>query len=98
MGKKPRIHIIATQHLDVAWLWTRVPYGEELMRQCLERAVEMVQADPGVGFKFSRSTAWSFWVIEQKYPQLFEKVRKCVANGEIELCGGEWVEPDHLNS
>ena len=38
-----RVHVIATQHLDVAWLWERVPHGEELMRDCFRRAVEMIE-------------------------------------------------------
>jgi Fic family protein len=58
-----RVHVIATQHLDVAWLWARAPYGEELMRQCFERAIEMIEADPTGSFVFSRSTAWSFRVV-----------------------------------
>lgn len=91
-----RVHVIATQHLDVAWLWTRSPYGEELMRQCFERAVEMIHTHRDVRFVFSRSTAWSFWIVEQRYPELFKTVRELVADGRIELCGGEWVEPDHL--
>ncbi len=93
---KPRLHVIATQHLDVAWLWTRAPYGEELMRQCFERAVEIIEADPDGAFIFSRSTVWSFEVVERLYPDLFEKIKKYVAEGRIELCGGEWIEPDHL--
>jgi alpha-mannosidase len=89
-------HVIATQHLDVAWLWARVPAGEDLMRQCLARAVAMVEADPDGVFVFSRSTAWSFWIVQQRAPELFERVRELVRQGRIEVCGGEWVEPDHL--
>lgn len=91
-----RVHVIASQHLDVAWLWTRVPQGEDLMRQCFEMAADMIEADPTGRFVFSRSTAWSFWIVQQRYPQLFERVRQHVASGRLELCGGEWVEPDHL--
>jgi alpha-mannosidase len=90
------VHVIATQHLDVAWLWTRVPQGEDIMRQCFERAIAMIEAYPEHRFVFSRSTAWSFWVVQQRYPALFEKIRKYVQADQIELCGGEWVEPDHL--
>ncbi len=91
-----RVHVIATQHLDVAWRWTRAPYGEELMRQCFERAIEMIEANPEARFVFSRSTVWSFQIVEQHYPALFEKIKTYVISGQIELCGGEWVEPDHL--
>ena len=38
---EPHIHVIATQHLDVAYLWRRHPDGEVLMRQCFERAIEI---------------------------------------------------------
>ena len=93
---RERVHVIATQHLDVAWLWERVAHGEELMRQCFQRAVEMIEAWPEHRFVFSRSTPWSFHILEQRDPELFEKVRKYVASGQIELCGGEWVEPDHM--
>ncbi|MCA1808567.1 MAG: alpha-mannosidase [Kiritimatiellia bacterium] len=94
--KAQRIHAICAQHLDVAWLWPRVPHGEDLMRQCFERAVEMIEAHPGAQFVFSRSTAWSFQVIERQCPELFEKVRLYVRDGRIALCGGQWVEPDHV--
>ncbi|MCX7011879.1 MAG: hypothetical protein NTW86_04815 [Candidatus Sumerlaeota bacterium] len=56
----------------------------------------MIEAWPDSDFVFSRSTAWSFWIMDQRYPELFEKIRRYVAEGRIELCGGEWVEPDHL--
>lgn len=96
MSASPRVHVIATQHLDVAWLWPRVPYGEELMRQVFERAIDLIEADPDGRFVFSRSTVWSYWIIEQRHPDLFEKIKAYVAQGRIELCGGEWVEPDHV--
>ncbi len=94
--QRPHIRIIATQHLDVAYLWPRHPNGEDLMRQCFERAIEMIEADPQARFVFSRSTAWSFHVIEQQHPALFKRVKRYVRLGRIELCGGQWVEPDNI--
>ncbi len=94
MSNEKTIHVIATQHLDVAWLWPRVPDGEDLIRQCFERAVELIEQDSD--FVFSRSTAWSFWIVQHRYPELFQKIKRYVLEGKIELCGGQWVEPDHL--
>ncbi|MFC1454295.1 alpha-mannosidase [Verrucomicrobiota bacterium] len=91
-----RIHVVCAQHLDVAWLWPRVPNGEDLMRQCFERVVEMIEKHPDEDFVFSRSTAWSYHIIEQQCPELFKKVKAYVKKGKIALCGGQWVEPDHL--
>ena len=90
-----KVFVIASQHLDVAWLWERKPHGEELMREVFERAIELAEANPGAGFIMSRSTAWGYSLVEKKYPQLFTKIQKAVADGVIELSGGQWVEPDN---
>lgn len=66
------------------------------MRQCFERAVAMIEAHPEIPFIFSRSTAWSFHIVEQQCPALFKKVKHYVQQGRIALCGGQWVEPDHM--
>lgn len=98
-NKKPeslkKVFVIATQHLDVAWLWNRVPHGEDLMMEVLARSVELAEENPEAKFIMSRSTAWGFSIVEKKYPRLFAKVQKAVANGSIELSGGQWVEPDN---
>lgn len=90
------IHIIPTQHLDVAWLWKRTPEGEELMRACFERALELIAADPTGTFVFSRSTAWSFAIVEERWPELFKRVAAAVRAGRVEPCGAQWVEPDNV--
>jgi len=74
-SRSGHIFIIATQHLDVAWLWKRHPEGEELMKRCFKRAIDMIEGYPEVKFIFSRSTAWSFQAMERNYPELFSKIR-----------------------
>ena len=91
-----KVLVIGTQHLDVAWLWKRVPHGEELMKMVFELAIHLVERNPGARFVMSRSTPWGFEIVEKKYPHLFAQVQKAVADGSIELCGGQWVEPDNL--
>jgi len=90
-----QIHALCEQHLDVAWLWPRVPQGEDLMRQCFERVIEMIEKYPAQAFVFTRSTAWSFYIVEQRHPALFARIKDYVARGKIALGGGQWVEPDH---
>lgn len=96
MPQRPLIYVIATQHLDVAYLWRRSPEGEDLMLQCFARAVEMMDAHPEVDFLFSRSTAWSFDLLQRRDPTLFARVSRAVEGGRLELCGGQWVEPDNI--
>ena len=92
----PRIRVIATQHLDVAYLWERSPAGEDLMIECFERALQMLEERPSRAFRFSRSTAWSFHVLELRRPDLFPRVAEHVRSGRIEVAGGQWVEPDNV--
>ena len=93
--KRKTVHLIATQHLDIAWLWKWDPEGIELMRRCFEFFCDLIEKYPDIDFIFSRSTPLSFQAIEKFYPRLFERVKRHVASGKIELAGGEWVEPDH---
>ena len=94
MGGTRSILCIATQHLDVAYLWERSPAGELLARDCFAAVLELLDAYPRSGFVFSRSTAWSFAVLQEGWPELFARVASHVAAGRIECAGGQWVEPD----
>ena len=91
-----KLYIIATQHLDVAWLWDRIPQGEQLQKMVFEIALELAEKNPEAKFVMSRSTAWGFYIVEKNHPELFARVRKAVLRGEIEPSGGQWVEPDNI--
>lgn len=93
-GAAPPILCIATQHLDVAYLWERSPAGELLAHDCFAAVAALLDAHPRSGFVFSRSTAWSFSVLQARWPDLFARVAAHVAAGRIECAGGQWVEPD----
>ncbi len=54
-----KLLLIGSQHLDVAWLWNRIPQGEELQRMVFELALDLTDKYPDAGFVMSRSTACS---------------------------------------
>jgi alpha-mannosidase len=43
---------------------------------------------------YAQSQAVTYTWIEQKYPELFEKIKNKVKEGKWEIVGGMWVEPD----
>jgi alpha-mannosidase len=66
------------------------------MKMVFELALDLCEKRPGASFVMSRSTAWGYHIVEKKHPALFRRVQEAVAEGRIELSGGQWVEPDNL--
>ncbi len=86
-----RVVAVGHAHIDSAWLWP----VRETIRKCartFSNVVQLAEADPD--FKFACSSAQQYAWIEEYYPELFERIRKSVANGQFIPVGGMWVEAD----
>lgn len=86
-----KIHMIANTHFDPVWLWK----WDEAMssitatfRSALQRMEEYPE------FKYSFTTPPVFEWIKNTDPQLFNEIKKRVAEGRWELAEGWWVQPD----
>ena len=60
-NNRKKLYVLGTQHLDVAWLWNRVPHGEDLQRMVFELALDLAERHPDAGFVMFRSTARVAW-------------------------------------
>ncbi|WP_040494984.1 alpha-mannosidase [Ilumatobacter nonamiensis] len=92
-GRDRRHRIIATghAHIDTAWLWPI----RETIRKCTRTfasAVALMDDDPS--YRFSCSQAQQYAWVEERHPDLFEKIREKVADGQWLPVGGMWVEAD----
>ncbi len=78
-------------HIDVAWLWT---LGQT--RRKAGRTFYTVQhlMDQFPEYHFTQSQPQLYDYIRQDYPELFEKIKRRVAEGRWEVIGGMWVEAD----
>jgi alpha-mannosidase len=85
------LHMIGNAHIDPVWLW-RWPEGYQEVRATFRSAVERMREYPEFVFT-SDSVAQYAWV-EESDPELFEEIRRLVAEGRWEIAGGWWVEPD----
>ncbi len=88
-----RHRVIATghAHIDTAWLWPI----RETVRKCtrtFSSAVELMDADPA--YRFTCSQAQQYAWIEERHPELFERIIAKVAEGQWLPVGGMWVEAD----
>ncbi len=78
-------------HIDLAWLW---PYSEtrRKMRRTFHTAAGLMEASDD--YRFNQSTAQYYAQMEEDDPALLQQIKARVANGQWEVIGGMWVEPD----
>ncbi|WP_457101966.1 alpha-mannosidase [Microbacterium sp. P5_E9] len=86
-------HVVAIghAHIDSAWLWPI----RETIRKCartFSSVVALMDADPE--FRFACSSAQQLKWMKDGYPELYERIKAKVANGQFIPVGGMWVEPD----
>lgn len=86
-----RIYWLAQSHIDWAWLWT----WEETVEKCrrtFARNLGHMRARPG--YVYHQSSAAFYKWMEERYPELFEEIRRRVAEGRWVIVGASWVEHD----
>lgn len=87
----PEAAIIGHSHMDTAWLW----HVGETVKKCARtysNQINLMQQYPE--YKFIQSSACHGDMIRKYYPELFEDIKKAVAEGRYEPNGGVWVECD----
>ena len=83
--------IIGHSHMDTAWLWPLA----ETWRKCARTyssVLNLMEQYPEM--TFIQSAPCHTEKIKELYPEIFEKIKKKVAEGKWEPNGGMWIEPD----
>ena len=82
---------IGQSHIDWAWLWT----WEETVEKCrftFSQALKHMKKYPN--FKYTQSSAAFYRWMEERYPEIFNEIKKRVKEGRWGLVGGSWTEHD----
>lgn len=82
---------IGHTHIDVAWLWTVAQVRQKSCRSFCT-VLKLMEEFPNYKFMSSQPQLYEF--VKQRYPELFEEIKKRVAQGRWEPEGGMWVEAD----
>jgi alpha-mannosidase len=86
-----RIIAIGHAHIDTAWLWPL----RETVRKCTRTFASAVRLmDEHPEYRFACSQAQQYAWIEERHPDLFERIRVKVHGGQWVPVGGMWVEAD----
>ena len=85
------ISAIGHAHLDLAWLW---PIRETKRKgaRTFSTALELMDRYPDYVFGVSQPQLFQW--MKESYPSLYEKIKKRVKEGRLELQGAMWVEAD----
>ena len=82
---------IGHTHIDIAWLWTVRQTREKAVRS-FSTVVNLMKQYPD--YKFMSSQAILFKFVKEDAPELYEEIKKLVAEGRFEVEGAMWVEAD----
>lgn len=82
---------IGHTHIDIAWMWTVKQTREKAVRS-FSTVVSLMKQYPD--YKFMSSQAVLFKFVKEDAPELYEEIKKLVAEGRFEVEGAMWVEAD----
>lgn len=91
MEPKKIYYAIGNAHLDPVWMWRWTEgYAEAkaTFRSALDRMNEFDD------FIFTCSSASIYSWVEESAPEMFEEIKRRVAEGRWVIVGGWWVQPD----
>ncbi len=86
-----RVALIAHSHLDIAYYWRRIHAVQKNLRTFL---IQLRLMDKYPDFKYAHTQAYTYETVEKYYPEIFEELKKRIAEGRFEPVGAMYVEPD----
>ncbi|WP_246739734.1 glycoside hydrolase family 38 C-terminal domain-containing protein [Martelella sp. HB161492] len=87
----PRITVTGHTHIDVAWLW-RVRETRQKMARSMATALALMAQYPEYRFMYNQGLLLDY--LEQDYPALFDEISARQKDGQFEIEGALWLEPD----
>ena len=92
MSTTPTIYTVGTAHLDTSWWWTLERTIEEFIPATLEKNFALFEKYPEYTFSFEG--AYRYALMEEYYPELFEKLKEYIAQGRWRVAGSAWENGD----
>lgn len=90
-GSRPTVVATGHAHLDVAWLWPLSQTRRKAART-FSTVLRLMEQYPD--FHFTQSQPQLYQYVKEDEPELYEQVKRRVAEGRWEPTGGMWLEPD----
>lgn len=88
---KVTVNVVGHTHIDVAWLW-RLKHTREKVQRTFSTVLRMMERYDEYVFLQTQPQLYKY--IKEDCPQIYEQIKKRVAEGRWEADGGMWVEAD----
>jgi len=85
------VGVLGHSHMDTAWMW---PVSETIRKCARTYSQALTLMDIYPDYTFIQSSALHADWMREYYPEIFEGIKKRVAEGRYEPNGGVWVECD----
>jgi len=86
------IYLIPHTHHDVAWFFTKEE-GLQIMERNVEEATRLMETSE---FKYSVEQIWLFDQISKRNHNLFQRLKKMIKAGKLEIVDGKYVMADTM--
>lgn len=86
-----KVKCIGHTHIDVAWLW-RLKHTREKCSRSFSTVLRLMEQYPEYIFLQTQPQLYEY--IKEDYPEIYEKMKQKIADGQWEVDGGMWVEAD----
>ena len=86
-----KVALVAHSHLDIAYYWRRIHAVQKNLRTVL---IQLRLMDKYPDFKYAHTQAYTYETVEKYYPEIFEELKKRIAEGRFEPVGAMYIEPD----
>ncbi len=87
----PEMFAFGHAHLDVAWLWP-LQETERKIGRTLSTQLALMTEYPE--FKYLQSQPHLYRMLQQRYPDIYARIKEAAASGQFIPEGATWVEPD----
>lgn len=85
------VYCVGHTHIDMAWLW-RLKHTHEKASRSFSTVLRMMEMFPEYIFLQTQPQLYQY--IKEDFPEIYEEIKKRVAQGRWEIDGGMWVEAD----
>lgn len=85
------VKVLGQTHIDVAWRWT-IDQTKEKAQRSFSTALDLMNRYPDFMFMQSQPQLYEF--VKEEDPNIYEGIKKRVAEGKWEVEGAMWLESD----
>lgn len=85
------VHTVGHTHIDVAWLW-RLKHTREKSARSFSTVLNLMKRFPDYLFLQTQPQLYDY--IKEDYPEIYEKMKVKIKEGQWEAAGAMWLEAD----